>query len=204
MLIYISSGNGVDEVCRALWYFSKWLEKNYSFEIISIEKNLCKECYKSILLKSSDQGFKDLEGTHLWRSASPFRPKHKRKNWYFSLQCYEESQVESIDTTKIIYQTMKSPKKGGQHVNTTSSGVRALYPPLNIESISYDERSQHKNKKIAQDRLLEKVSLISLEKINKKATLRWKKGKEITRGNPVRVFEGARFQETKNENHLKI
>ncbi|MEJ2528229.1 MAG: peptide chain release factor-like protein, partial [Sulfurovaceae bacterium] len=139
----------------------------------------------------------DLEGTHLWRSTSPFRPKHKRKNWYFSLQCYEESQIESIDKTKIIYQTMKSPKKGGQHVNTTSSGVRALYPSLNIEAISYDERSQHQNKKIAQDRLLKKIALISLEQIDKEALIRWKEGKEITRGNPVKVFEGTRFMELK-------
>lgn len=166
MIIYISSGNGVDEVCRAIWLFCNWLEKNYDFEIISIEKS-SHDCYKSVLIKSDDKSFKHLEGTHLWKSTSPFRPKHKRKNWYFSLQCYEENKIEQIDITKIIYQTMKSPKKGGQHVNTTSSGVRALYPPLNIEALSYDERSQHQNKKIAQERLLQKVNSINHKKIQK-------------------------------------
>ena len=198
MLIYISSGNGVDEVCRALGHFYQWLERHYSFELLSAEKKPCHECYKSLLLKSDDPQFKDLEGTHLWRSASPFRPKHKRKNWYFALQCYEERQTEPIEVSKIIYQTMKSPKKGGQHVNTTSSGVRALYPLLDIEALSYDERSQHQNKKIAQERLLKKAALMQLENMGKEVALRWKEGKAITRGNPVKVFEGAKFMEVNN------
>ena len=136
MLIYISSGNGVDEVCKAVGHFYKWLEEQYSFEIVSVEKKSCYECYQSLLLKSDDPRFRQLQGTHLWRCASPFRPKHKRKNWYFSLQCYEEGETQQVERTKIIYQTMKSPKKGGQHVNTTSSGVRALYPPLDLEALS--------------------------------------------------------------------
>ncbi len=197
MLIYISSGNGVDEVCKAVGHFYKWLEEQYSFEIVSVEKKSCYECYQSLLLKSDDPRFRQLQGTHLWRCASPFRPKHKRKNWYFSLQCYEEGETQQVERTKIIYQTMKSPKKGGQHVNTTSSGVRALYPPLDLEALSYDERSQHQNKKIAQERLLKKAALMQLEKIDKEAALRWKEGKAITRGNPVKIFEGSRFLEVK-------
>lgn len=199
MLIYISSGNGIDETCRALWHFCKWLEKNYSFEIISIEKKSCKDCYKSILLKSDDKCFKDLEGTHLWKSKSPFRTKHKRNNWYFALQCYEENITKQIDMTKIIYQTMKSPKKGGQHVNTTSSGVRAIYPSLNIEALSYDERSQHQNKKIARERLLKKAESISLENIQNEISLRWMNGKNITRGNPIKIFKGIRFMEVRTK-----
>jgi len=197
MLIYISSGNSVDEVCRALWHFYKWLEENYSFETVYIEKKLSKQSYKSIILKSDDKKFKDLEGTHLWKCLSPFRLKHKRKNWYFSLQCYEESKIEQIDIKKIVYQTMKSPKKGGQHVNTTSSGVRALYPPFNLEALSYDERSQHQNKKIAKERLVEKFDLVAFEKLKEELVFRWKESKNIVRGNPIKVFIGTKFKEVR-------
>lgn len=195
MLIYISSGNSVDEVCRALWHFYRWVEKRYVFEVVKIEEGSCKRCIKSILLKSEDKNLLALEGTLLWKATSPFRPKHKRKNWYFSLAYHDEAIQQAIENDKIIYQTMKSPKKGGQHVNTTCSGVRAIYPPLQISAISYDERSQHRNRKIAQRRLLEKVASLASDKSRDNIQHRWKDAKEIERGNAVWVFEGARFLE---------
>ena len=157
MRIYISSENGVDEVCRALWHFMRWIKTRYSFEILKLEYARCDEGYRSIILESDDVGLLALSGTHLWRCKSPFRPKYKRKNWYFTLSVDSVEEEVSIDRTKVIYQTMKSPKKGGQHVNTTNSGVRARYLPLGLEALSYDDRSQHRNKEIALARLIQKA-----------------------------------------------
>jgi len=193
MLIHISSGNGVDEVCRAVWHFKKWLEKSYEFEVIEEQSSKCKDGIKSLLIQSNDVRFHDLEGTMLWKAQSPFRSKHKRKNWYFSLECYQEQYTQNIDENKIIYQTMKSPKKGGQHVNTTCSGVRAVYPPLALEAIAYDERSQHRNKTLARVRLLQKLEFMESSKLDVLLKQRWKSGKEIERGNAVLVFEGSKF-----------
>ena len=193
MFINISSGNGVDEVCRALFHFLHWLEGKYTFEVVKLEYAHCEDGYKSILLKSEDEALLALEGTHLWRCQSPFRPKHKRKNWYFSLAVIEQQRTIEIDKSKVIYQTMKSPKKGGQHVNTTCSGVRAIYEPLNIEAISYDQRSQHQNKKIALERLICKIELMEHEEANTKRNERWREGKSLVRGESVLVFEGEVF-----------
>jgi len=192
MLIHISSGNGVEEVCRALWHFLAWLEREaYCFEVIQMEEAACKNGYRSLLLQSKDQRLKELEGTHLWQSPSSFRPKHRRKNWYFSLKCFDEEQLESIDSSKITYQVMRSPKKGGQKVNTTNSGVRAIYQEY--ETISYDERSQNQNKQVALFRLLQKIENQSQRaKIDQKS-LRWRDGKTLERGNPVKVFYGENF-----------
>ena len=195
MLVYISSGTGVDEVCRALWHFYRWIENRYSFELIQLEKANCNHCIKSIFLNSDDKRFLTLKGTLLWRAKSPFRPKHKRKNWYFSCAIYDEDNSHTIEQNKIIYQTMKSPKKGGQHVNTTCSGVRAIYPPLKISAVSYDERSQYKNKKIAYIRLIEKATKIKRDKNRDELHHRWKNAKKIERGNPVKIFEGEKFLE---------
>ena len=196
MLVTISSGNGVDEVCRGLWHFYRWMQKKgFAFEVVKIEEGVCRHCYKSILVKSEDKVLLALEGTILWKSNSPFRPKHKRKNWYFSLMVEAEQTYHDIQSEKIIYQTMKSPKKGGQHVNTTCSGVRAIYPPLQMSAISYDERSQHQNRKIARCRLLEKIAQTEQEEMTSSTQHRWKEGKGLERGNPVKVFEGERFRE---------
>ena len=193
MLIQISSGNGVDEVCRAIYHFLNWLEKRYSFEVVKIEYAKCKYCYKSVLLKSDDSALLALEGTHLWRSQSPFRAKHKRKNWYFSLNVLKEQNRISFDESKVVYQTMKSPKKGGQHVNTTCSGVRAVYEPLNIEAVSFDERSQYLNKIRALERLIKRVQELELANAFKQKSEQWQSGKEIERGNSILVFEKESF-----------
>lgn len=195
MLIHISSGNGVDEVCRALFHFLHWLEGRYTFEVAKLEYARCEDGYKSIFLESEDETLLALDGTHLWRCQSPFRPKHKRKNWYFSLAIVEQQRAIEINKSKVIYQTMKSPKKGGQHVNTTCSGVRAIYEPLGLEVVSYDERSQYRNKQIALKRLIQQAHTVELEHINSQKNERWRDVKQITRGNCVKVFEGVGFRE---------
>ncbi len=202
MLVQISSGNGVDEVCRAIYYFLTWLEGRYSFEVLKIEYAKCKDCYKSVLLKSSDEALLKLEGTHLWRCQSPFRVKHKRKNWYFSLAIIKEQDFISFDESKVIYQTMKSPKKGGQHVNTTCSGVRAIYKPLNTEAVSYDERSQHLNKKRALERLRNRVEELEVANASKQKSKQWQEGKELERGNCILIFESERYILSKNSRIL--
>ncbi len=194
MLIHISSGNGVDEVCRALFHFLHWLEGRYTFEVAKLEYARCEDGYKSIFLESEDEALLALDGTHLWRCQSPFRPKHKRKNWYFSLAIVEQQRAIEIKKSKVIYQTMKSPKKGGQHVNTTCSGVRAIYEPLGIEAISYDQRSQHRNKSIALDRLIEKIQMMEYQHESNKKNERWREGKLLERGKSVMVFEGEDFR----------
>ena len=107
----------------------------------------------------------------------------------------EQQRAIEIDKSKVVYQTMKSPKKGGQHVNTTCSGVRAIYEPLKIEVVSYDERSQHRNKQIALNRLIEKANTIEQEHQNNQKNERWKDAKQITRGSCLRVFKGVGFRE---------
>jgi len=197
MLVTISSGNGVGEVCRAIWHFMAWLEKHYDFKVRKLEYARCSDGYKSVTLESDDERLLALQGTHLWRAQSPFRPKHKRKNWYFTLSIQSETKVKRIDTSKVVYQTMKSPKKGGQHVNTTCSGVRAIYPPSGVEALSYDERSQHRNKTIALARLIGKVKEHENMQQMAKQNERWREGKLLERGNAVKVFEGVGFKEVR-------
>jgi protein subunit release factor B len=49
--------------------------------------------------------------------------------------------------------TFRSGGKGGQHQNTTESGVRLTHLPSGIVVSARDDRSQHRNRKIALDRL---------------------------------------------------
>jgi len=49
--------------------------------------------------------------------------------------------------------TFRAGGKGGQHQNTTESGVRLTHRPTGIVVTARDERSQHRNRQIALERL---------------------------------------------------
>src|SRR5215216_5992197 len=50
---------------------------------------------------------------------------------------------------------------GGQHVNKTESALRLTHPPSGVVVVAQDSSSQHRNREIAFERLIER-----LEKLN--------------------------------------
>lgn len=53
--------------------------------------------------------------------------------------------------------TFRAGGKGGQHQNTTESGVRLVHRPTGVRASSRNERSQHRNRAIALERLRRKL-----------------------------------------------
>ncbi|TVR65753.1 MAG: peptide chain release factor-like protein [Gemmatimonadales bacterium] len=53
--------------------------------------------------------------------------------------------------------TFRSGGPGGQHQNTTESGVRLTHRPTGITVTARDERSQHRNRRLALSRLRERL-----------------------------------------------
>jgi peptide chain release factor len=54
--------------------------------------------------------------------------------------------------------TFRAGGKGGQHQNTTDSGVRLTHLPTGIVVTAREERSQHRNRKVALERLREALA----------------------------------------------
>ncbi len=54
-------------------------------------------------------------------------------------------------------ETFRAGGKGGQHQNTTDSAVRLTHLPTGEVVVARDERSQHRNRKIALERLRRKL-----------------------------------------------
>jgi protein subunit release factor A len=55
-------------------------------------------------------------------------------------------------------ETFRSGGPGGQHQNVTESGVRITHRPTGITAIARDERSQHRNRQLALERLRDKLA----------------------------------------------
>jgi len=159
----------------------------------------------TVLLKGQDldQFLKNWLGTILWVGRSMFRNNHKRKNWFIAIFELTNQVLLEINEKDFKFQTMRSSGAGGQHVNKVSSTVRATHPLTGISVTVMDTRSQHQNKKIAIQRLMEKLYQFQLEKLSNDVKSEWQNHLNIQRGNPIRVFKGSDFKKDKKVKSFK-
>ena len=81
----ISSGNGPVECELAVAKFLSWLRANFSdLEIVATADGYAQGTLKSASVKT-DTDLDRFCGTLRWTCKSPYRPSHKRKNWFFSV-----------------------------------------------------------------------------------------------------------------------
>lgn len=136
-------------------------------------------------------------GTIQWIGKSTFRKFHKRKNWFIGIFEVESQTTVRFSEKEIQYQAMRSSGAGGQHVNKVSSAVRATHIPTGISVVSMDSRSQHQNKKVATERLMQKLQEAEKEQYQNQFQQVWMNQMQIERGNPIRTFEGTDFKKEK-------
>ena len=67
----------------------------------------------------------------------------------------------SVLEQEVEIDVFRASGPGGQHVNKTESALRIKHPPSGVVVIAQDSPSQHRNREIAYERLIEK-----LEKLN--------------------------------------
>lgn len=142
-------------------------------------------------------------GTIQWIQKSPYRPNHGRKNWFVGI--FEVNPAETVhwDENEIVYQSVRSSGSGGQHVNKVSSAVRATHTPSGISVFVQESRSQLQNKKIARERIREKLEKVQSEKLLDVVNQTWSQHHELERGNPVKTFTGMDFKPKKAEKNFK-
>jgi len=142
--------------------------------------------------EAADAFARSWEGSVQWVAHSSLRPGHKRKNWFVAVhRLPRPPQLPEIKEAEIAFETLRAGGPGGQHQNRTDSAVRATHRPTGISVVARDERSQHRNKALAVERLRALIAAVHERERNAAQFQQWLVRIAVERGNPVRIYEGG-------------
>lgn len=199
-ILHLTSGKGPAE-CR--WVVAQ-LAKAFADEAAMIGVtcevlDAQEELPASLLMRVSGDGalafVRERTGTILWIGESPFRPRHKRRNWFVGVALAPMPEdVPDLRDSDIDFQAMRASGPGGQHVNKTDSAVRATHRPTGLVATAQEQRSQHANRKLAKLKL---AMLLEERRSGASDDVRheqWSVHQQLERGNPVRIYTGPKFK----------
>lgn len=196
--IQITAGRGPVECARAVTLVARELFKAIpTLQLTDSEPHNQEEgCFISMTFATEEAIpqpiIDEWQGTVLWRSTkNPYRPEHKRSNWFVGINFFDELSLPKIDESDIVYETCRSGGKGGQNVNKVETTVRAIHTPTGLSVKCSDERSQSQNKTLARERLLLKLRQHNEKTLADSQSRQWSNHVSLERGNQVKKFSGA-------------
>ncbi|MGY6648085.1 peptide chain release factor H [Wenyingzhuangia sp. IMCC45574] len=201
-IIQFSAGNGPAEctwvVAQVVKEFIKETsQENIQYQIITKTLGEYERTIRSVLIQVSGKQVNEYINTWLgsiqWVGSSPYRPNHKRKNWFITCFEIETKNYQDFKEQDVTFQAIRSSGPGGQHANKVSSAVRATHALTGLQVLVSDSRSQHQNKALALQRLKGKFIEFKLLQMQEEKVEQWGQQSQVVRGNPVRVFKGNKI-----------
>lgn len=190
----ISSGQGPAECELGVAKFLAYLQRHYDIEMLGSSTGYYPGTYRSVHIACAAD-LSAYTGSIQWVCRSPYRPTHKRKNWFLDFRiCQDTAAVKAdFNANRILFSPFHCGGKGGQNVNKVASGVRAVYPPTGHVVECTEERSQHANKQKAIARLREQVTSLQNQQQADAKNSNWRSHTDLRRGDAKKIFYGLDF-----------
>ncbi|RCU45526.1 MULTISPECIES: peptide chain release factor H [Corallincola] len=201
LILQLSAGQGPAECCLAVAKAYACLLKEadkhgLSVSVIESVEGAEKGTFASILLSIDGENERQFanqwQGVIQWICVSPYRPRHKRKNWFIGCELFASS--NTAGDNKISYRACRASGPGGQHVNKTDSAIQATHLATGISVKVTSERSQHANKRLATQLIAYKLAKLADSAVAAKKQQQWQSHLTLERGNPVKLFKGSEFR----------
>lgn len=200
--LQISAGLGPDECCLVVAKVAKLIaaearHKNTELQLVEAVEGKRSETFQSLLFTVTEGEIPDWlqhwVGTIKWIGGSAYRPNHRRKNWFVSVQIIDPPTEIDFRLQDVRIDTCRASDPGGQHVNKTESAVRATHIPTGLVAVSQDERSQNGNRKLAIERLKRKLQVANeSEQAGARKQLQLQHT-NLERGNAVKTFADEKY-----------
>jgi peptide chain release factor len=201
--LQITSGRGPDECCLLVTRVSNAMLAEAAgarlhAELLDAVPSELAGTHKSALLAIDGEEAASFAatwaGTILWISRSPYRPHHKRKNWFVGVTVVVPPDITRWAADEVRIETMRASGPGGQHVNKTESAVRATHLATGLSVVAREERSQHQNRRLALARLEQLLKGKNQATADRAQQELWEQHDLLARGNAVRAYRGETFE----------